>query len=233
MKRHPFYLRWAGAFLLLVAVAFAPKYWLPLTMGQFDMPPDIHWHAVFTSLWILIFFFQSLLINRRKVRLHQLLGYLSLGITLGVLISGFFVSLGLVERALASNNAGAKPLLLVNLLDLLMFGTLYTFGILNRRNPLLHQRLMSITAIVLLNAAIFRIGRMFIGPGFSSVLLAIFLTSGILFLFVWLEKRHSQQPNRKIWRIVIAIMVIHAIRIPLAITPIWADITDMLMEVFA
>lgn len=218
--------------MVIIAVAFAPKYWIPLLSGNFDIPIDIHWHAFFATIWIIIYFIQTLLISKKKVRIHQNLGYLSVVFALGVIISGFYVSIGLVERALLSNNAGAKPLLLVNLLDLLMFGVLYANGIKNRKIAIKHKRLITLSGIVLLNAALFRIGRFVIGPGFPAVLLAVALTSGLIILFVKLEKKHSQKSNKKLWRIALAVILVHIIRIPLAITPIWSDITDLILDRF-
>lgn len=229
-RKPTFYLYWSIGFLLITAIAFAPRYWLVLLKEGVEISSAIHWHAFFTSIWIIIYAVQSFLINKRSIRLHQTLGYASILITIGVIISGFFVSTGLVERALASNSAGAKPLLLVNILDLAMFAALYAFAIKNRRAPLTHKRLMTLSAIVLLNPGLFRIGRFIIGPGFPAVLFAIVLTSSVIVLYLWREKKHSQQSNKKLWKIAIAVMVIHVIRIPLALTPVWANITDIIMD---
>ena len=232
MKKSRFYIKWGISFFVIIAIAFAPKYWIPLFRGEFDIPTDIHWHAFFATSWIIIYCVQTILIKHRNINLHKNLGFLSILFALGVIVSGFYVSIGLVERALLANSAGAKPLLLVNLLDLSMFGILYAIGIQNRKNGIEHKRFITISAIVLLNAALFRIGRFFIGPGFPAVLLAIVLTSGMLILFIKLEEKHSQKSNKRLWKIVLSIIVVHIIRIPLAITPIWSDITDLIMNEF-
>jgi len=113
-----------------------------------------------------------------------------------------------------------------------MFGILYGIGIKNRKNGIVHKRFLTLSTIVLLNAALFRIGRFIIGPGFPAVLLAIVLTSGMLILFVKLEKGHSKQSNKNLWKVVLAIIAVHLVRIPLAITPLWSNITDVIMERF-
>ncbi|MEM6806092.1 MAG: hypothetical protein AAF696_32140 [Bacteroidota bacterium] len=200
--------------------------------GNLDISIDIHWHAFFATSWVVLFFLQAFLINKKAYRLHQKLGFASILFALGVVISGFYVSLGLVERALAVNSAGAKPLLLVNLVDLFMFAVLYVLAIKKRKIAIEHKRLISLSAIILLNAALFRIGRFFIGPGFPAVLLSVFLTSGMIILFVYSEKRHSQKPNRHIWKLALSMVLILIIRIPLAITPVWADVTDIIMDTF-
>ena len=102
----------------------------------------------------------------------------------------------------------------------------------NRQSAIQHKRLMTLSAIVLLNAALFRIGRFFIGPGFPAVLLAIALTGGMIILFVLLEKKHSLKPNKKLWRIALVVILIHIIRIPMAITTIWSDIADLILGSF-
>ncbi|MEO0899253.1 MAG: hypothetical protein AAFY71_22770 [Bacteroidota bacterium] len=231
-RNRKFYLYWSISFLVVVAVAFAPKYWLLIFSEGVTISNEIHWHAFFATAWIVIYAIQTLFIHKKLIRPHQILGYMSILFTIGVIVSGFYVSLGLVERALASNSAGARPLLLVNLLDLALFGSCYTLGIKNRRDGITHKRLLTLAAILLLNAAFFRIGRFMIGPGFLAVLLAIVLTSGVIILYLWSEKKHSQQPNKRLWRLAIGVIIIHIIRIPLAITPIWANIADVIMKNF-
>lgn len=216
----------------MAAVAFAPKYWIPLLSGNVTIPKDIHWHAFFATSWVFIYFIQALLINRKRFDIHQMLGYLSILFAVGVLISGFVVSIGLVERALLRNNAGAKPTLLVNLLDLVLFSILYILAVSKRKSGIEHKRLITLAAIVLSNAAIFRIGRFVIGPGFLSILLAIVLTSGVILLFIYLEKKQSGRPNKTLWRIALAIICVHIIRIPLAISPAWSTIADMILGSF-
>jgi len=230
MKKNTFYLYWAGIFLLLTAVAFAPRYWIPMLNGSLDVSSAIHWHAVFTTVWILLYTVQVAFVTIKRLSLHRSLGYLGVGLAVGVIVSGFFVSTGLVEKAVASNSPGARPSLLINLLDMALFGVVYTMGLMMRTNPIKHKRLMTLASIILLNAAVFRIGRFIIGPGFLPILLAIVLTALLIVLFIITEKRHSQLPNRSFWKIAGVIIFVHVVRIPIAITPFWASIADWIME---
>ncbi|MEM9928606.1 MAG: hypothetical protein AAF840_02185, partial [Bacteroidota bacterium] len=169
---------------------------------------------------------------KNRVRIHQTLGFASIVITVGVLISGFYVSLGLVERAIAVNSSGARPLLLVNLLDMLMFSVLYYLGLANRTNINKHKRFMTLAVIILLNPGFFRIGRFIIGGGFVAVLLAIVITSGVILLYAWLDKKQHQKVHPVIKRAAIVMILVQIIRIPLAITPQWAMVADWMLETF-
>lgn len=230
IAKNRFYIYWAISFLLIVAIAFAPRYWIPLFTGALDVSQIIHLHTIFSVLWILFYFLQVVLISKQKINIHQKLGYGSVMLAVGVFITGVLVSIALVEKSLAAGIAGAKPSLLINLLDMMMFGVIYALGIHHRKKPMKHKRIMTLAVIVLMNAGLFRIGRLFVGQGFAAILLAIVLTAGLIIAFALLDRKQFGKIHPTVRRIGLTVILIHIIRIPIAITPFWANITDWILS---
>lgn len=232
MIRSRYFLFWGLSFVLVIAIAFAPRYWIPVFEPEVEISQVIHFHALFATLWIVLYVSQVSLIRARKITTHRVLGFVSLIIVIGVLISGFYVSLGLAERALVVNPQGARPLLLVNILDLMLFGVLIGFAIKYRKKAIRHKQFVTLGTIVLMNAAYFRLGRFIVGQGLTAVILAVVITSLVILLFLWSGKKYVARWNSSIRRVALIIIAIHVVRIPLAITPIWSDIADYLLATF-
>lgn len=226
-----FYFYWSISFLLIIVIAFAPRYWIPIVKGQSGISKIIHWHAFFATAWILIYFFQTILVYSNNIQWHKILGLLSIFLAIGVFLTGIFVSTALVEKALVNNPAGAKPTLLINLSDIFLFFVMYILGIVKRHNSITHKRLMTLATIVLINAGLFRIGRLIIGSGFAPILLAIALTSAMIVVFTYLEQKRNKTAIKYLKRMAVIIISIHIIRIPIALTSIWASITDTILKV--
>lgn len=231
MIKHRFYFFWALVFILIVALGFAPRYWIPLLRGELDVSSAVHLHAIFSVAWILFYFLQVALISKQRIGVHQKLGYASILLAIGVLVTGVHVSFDLVERSLISGIAGAKPSLLINLLDMVLFAVIYALGIANRKTPGKHKRLITLAVIVLMNAGLFRIGRLIIGPGFAAILLAIVLTAALIILFALLDRKQNGKIHPSVKKVGLVVVLVHIVRIPLAITPVWANITDWLLSV--
>jgi len=45
LKKSKFYVYWSISFLIVVAVAFTPKYWVPLLSQNVSITPGIHFHT--------------------------------------------------------------------------------------------------------------------------------------------------------------------------------------------
>lgn len=216
-------------FLIIVAIAFAPSYWIPLFKGTLSVSTYVHLHAAFASVWILLYLLQVSLIKNDRYHIHMYTGYGSIIITVGVIVTGILVSLDLVERSVSAGNAGAKPSLLINLTDIGMFALLYIAAITKRKISVTHKKLMTLAVIVLMNAGLFRIGRLIIGPGFGAILLSIILTSLLIILFMLLNKKLTGTINPVLKKAGVGVIIVHIVRIPLAVTPGWSQITDQIL----
>jgi hypothetical protein len=95
------FMRNTGLFLLaLTALAFAPKYFLPLAAGAYEPPSRfMHPHAVTALLWTLIFILQPWLIARGQRNVHRVVGYLSLAVAVANIASGIAVQLDVLPTS--------------------------------------------------------------------------------------------------------------------------------------
>jgi len=151
-----FYSGMALAILAVVFVGFAPSYYLKGYFQGKPLPWILHAHgAVFTS-WILLFAVQATLIAKRRVDLHRRLG------VAGAILAAALVAIGLtaarwaVKRDVAAGQEGALSFLAIPFGDMLVFLLLAGAGILYRRQPETHKRLMLLATISILSAAFAR-----------------------------------------------------------------------------
>ena len=150
----------AIAFPIIVLAGFARTYYVK---GLFDSPPLpsilVHFHGLLMTTWVLLFMTQVWFISSKRIRLHQRLGYVGIG--LAALIIGAALPTALRAAKYGSNSSppGIQPLafLAIPLFDLLMFVILFGGAVYFRRRPAAHKALMLLTAVNFLGPAVARI----------------------------------------------------------------------------
>jgi hypothetical protein len=126
--------------LAVTFVGFFKTFILPSTRGTFSAPTVIYVHGGFLFLWAALFFAQSLLIQKRKVKLHRRLGFLSLGLIPGVVISTMATGVYVMKRDLAAGDGEmAVSSLVGSFTTPIIFATLAAAGIVYRRRIELHK----------------------------------------------------------------------------------------------
>lgn len=165
-RRPLFFVGMAAILLAIVAVGFAPTFYLrtyfdarrPDATSQ-AYPLYLYVHGVVLTLWFLLFFGQTLLIALRRKPLHR-----SVGVAGAVLAAAVFsASLLVVIRSIArsgANGVSAEQLPLVVIGDigaLLLFALFVTGGIWFRQTPDVHKRLMLLASITIIAPAISRL----------------------------------------------------------------------------
>src|SRR6476619_2572684 len=92
----------AIAFPIIVLTGFARTYYVK---GLFDSPPLpsilVHFHGLLMSTWVLLFMTQVWFISSKRIRLHQRLGYVGIG--LAALIIGVALPTALRAAKYGSN----------------------------------------------------------------------------------------------------------------------------------
>jgi hypothetical protein len=163
------YVSAAVLIFLLIFVGFSRTYYLHRWFGMPDLSLFLHVHAFAMSLWIALFFIQTLLISVRQVRLHQNLGIL--GILSAALVPTLGVSATVMaarrEVAMHTHNVSiAITVLALELTQMLMFSGFAAAGFILRNRTGYHKRLMLLATFCMLPNAIVRIVRMqsFIAP---------------------------------------------------------------------
>jgi hypothetical protein len=154
------YLAAAVAFPLIVLAGFARTYYASPLFGAPPLPSRLlHLHGLLMTAWVAVFVTQVLLISSKRIRLHQRLGYASVGLAVLIVASGIPTAL----RAAKYGSTASPPeipalaFLAVPLFDLVMFALFFGGAIYYRRTPAAHKRLMLLTAINFLPPAIARI----------------------------------------------------------------------------
>ena len=150
----------AIVFPLVVVAGFARTYYL---RGLFDGPPlpslIVHLHGLTMTAWVALFITQVSLISAKRVRVHQRLGYLGIGLGALLLPIGFVTAARAAKYGSASTPPGVDQLgfMIVPLFDLIMFTIFFGAAIYYRKRPAQHKMLMLLTAINFLPPAIARI----------------------------------------------------------------------------
>lgn len=152
--RAPWFYAGIGFLLFLVVVAgFWPQYYRPLLAGAPLKPLIQHWaihlHAGLNLLWIAFFAMQAFLVARGRINLHRRLGpwiavygFLLIGVDFYA-ATAFELHRFQLQKDL--DRAAAFMFLLFR--DLTMFGGFLIAGIIYRKQPGIHKRLMFLATL--------------------------------------------------------------------------------------
>lgn len=153
-----FFLGMAILMLLIVLVGFAPSFFLRSFSDRPGLPPYLHVHGALSTSWFVLFLVQTSLVARRDLRLHRRLGVIG-GILAGaIILSGLTV---LYFRAMAyhegrSSLVATTQIVWGNLTFLAAFGAFVGLGVLLRRRPQAHKRLMLLASLSMISQALAR-----------------------------------------------------------------------------
>jgi hypothetical protein len=217
----------AGLFAAAIILwGFGKTYYLKLAFGTPALSPLLHVHGLVMSAWVALFILQARLVATGRVALHRTLGLLGAVVALAVLVVG---PLTAITAARLGRTPGPPPLvfLVVPMGDMVVFATLVGLGLWFRSRPDIHKRLMLLSCVGILAAAVARIPLALIaaaGP------LAYF---GITDLFVltclaldW--KRHGRLHPAFGWG-ALFIILSHPLRLILGGTSLWLDLAKWMV----
>jgi hypothetical protein len=147
-------------FSTIVLIGFGRTYYLKIVFDPTPLPSLlVHVHGLLMSAWVLLFMIQVRLIAARQVRIHQRLGWVTVGLAVLILVVGVATALRAAKVGSRATPPGIAPLafLAVPLFDLLMFAIFLGGAIYYRKKAAQHKRLMLLTAINFVPPAIARI----------------------------------------------------------------------------
>lgn len=155
--------RWLALGAAAVAVVgFARTYYLKELFGTRALPFAVHVHGLLMSLWLVVFIAQTWLIARHRVAWHRRLGVSAAALAVLVILMGEALTVLAVAREASAHVVGMfHYLLLINSVNLLLFGAFVGGGLTLRTKPEVHKRLMLLAAVVLLAPAVARIALLF------------------------------------------------------------------------
>ena len=145
-RRTRFYMAMAIVMFVIATAGFGPgmvftgarKAALSLAVGL---------HGLFFAAWLVLFFLQTMLVGRGRIRLHRALGYVGAGLAVLMLASGYTSAVAMARRGydLSGDLRIEKDhlaQLVFQLGDLLTFAVLVGMALTYRRRPEVHKRLM-------------------------------------------------------------------------------------------
>jgi hypothetical protein len=152
-----FYVAMALISLLVVAVGFAPSFYLKSWTAAPELPALVHVHDIVFSAWILLFVAQTALVRAGKVAIHRRLGVAGACLAVAMLVLGYVTAIEAARRG--HNPAGfrdAMAFLAVPIVDLVVFVPLFAGALWWRNRADIHKRLMLLATLSLLGAAFAR-----------------------------------------------------------------------------
>lgn len=160
-----FYTAMSVAILITVFAGFSRTWFLRPYFQTQPLLPLLIAHGIIFSSWIVLFVTQTTLIAAKRTRLHMRLGILGGVLASLMIIIGVYTSL--VRANGPSPIPGVNPLsfLTIPLGDMLLFGILVGAALYFRRKPDTHKRLMLLSTIAILPAAVARLPIGFVETG--------------------------------------------------------------------
>ncbi len=111
-------------------------------------------HGVIFSGWVAFYFFQSLLVRTRNVRLHRTMGWLGVALGSAVFLVGIWTAIVMSRfRIVHFHGRGAVQNLGLSFYDIGAFGVAFALAIVWRKRPEYHRRLILVATCALTSAA--------------------------------------------------------------------------------
>ena len=161
-----FYTGMSIAFLITVFAGFSRTYFLRPYFSPQPLMPLLHLHGIIFSAWLLLLLTQTTLVAANRTRIHRRLGIA------GAVLATTMILVGSVTAVIRAKffevpPGFASPLifLTIPLGDMLVFAILVGTAFYFRRQPDVHKRLMLLSTIAILPAAVARLPFDFILTG--------------------------------------------------------------------
>lgn len=140
---------------LAVFIGFAKT--LPPAMRNVKTPTIVYIHGAFAFGWLCLFFIQATLMRYNHFRLHKTLGIMGIFVAAGAAVTMLPAGVYEVQKNLDKGLGEMSYSSIVGVAtSAVIFFTIVMAGILNRKNPPAHKRLMLLATILILWVAWFR-----------------------------------------------------------------------------
>ena len=214
----------AAAFALVVFIGFAKTYYLKTFFTPAPLPSSIvHIHGLLMTAWVVLFAVQVTLISARQVRIHQRLGYASIGLAVLMVFFGVWTALAAARHGSASTPVGfSQPTFaIVPLGDMLLFTMLFGGAVYYRRMASRHKSLMFLTAINFMPPAIGRLPLDIVSA--QPVLFGLGVPALLTLTVVGLDWRRRRRVDGVVVAAAVIFIASFPIRIALITTSGWAN----------
>ena len=199
------------ALVIIVLLGFWPSYFSGFFSGKNNYSFYFHFHACMMSVWIAMLIIQPILIRKKKLPVHRIIGKVSY-----IIMPMLFLSVLLLvhSRIKGSDRNDLGLSIFVPFKDLLILVTTYFIAIRYRHNLQIHARAMVSTGIVFIEPALVR----FMGHSVfkNDGTLAYFGTIGIIYaiLITLIIIERKQKSARWIFPLVLVMyIIVHSVLI--------------------
>lgn len=220
---------WAAlATIAVVFAGFARTYFLKGHFGTPALSTLVHAHGLVMSLWFGFFLLQVRLVAMHRTDLHRRAGVVGAFIALAVLTLGVTTA---ITAAKLGHTPGPPPLifLVVPLGDILVFALLVGAGLHFRRRSDMHKRLMLLSCVGMLTAAIARIPLDFIQAGGLPMFFA--LTDLLVLACVAYDTAKHRRLHPAFGWGMLLIVLSQPLRLVLSGTPAWQQFATWLVSI--
>lgn len=232
-----FYLLITILLLVVVLLGFGRTFFLrpffpqPGHLTMESLPTGIFLHGLLMTLWYVLLITQSALVNVKKVQLHMKLGWALAAVAILLVVFAIPVMMGFAPRMLELgfldlNNPGAvqfQNMLWTNdLTSIVVFISMLTIGILNRKNIPLHRTMMLFGSMAFTAPASFRMLQWVLPKYAMPGMMLIFLLFPLsVLIHDWIKTKKF--PKYSFWGFLALLFVILA-TFQLPTTEFWTTI---------
>jgi hypothetical protein len=192
-RERVFYTGMAVAILITVFIGFSRTFYLRPYFQTQRLIPLLILHGTLFSSWIALFVTQTTLVAARRTRTHMRLGIAGGVLAALMIIVGTFTAIVRAKGPSPIPNVNPLSFLTIPLGDMLVFGILVSAALYFRRRVHTHKRLMLLSSIALLPAAVARFPIGFIengGPLVFFGLADLFIVPCLIFDIVTRGRPH-------------------------------------------
>ena len=190
----------------LVLLGFWPSYFSKFFNRTANFTFYFHFHATILTLWLFTLITQPILIRKKKLPVHRLIGKLTY-----FLYPLIFISVILLAHSRhAVNEKNLDLNLFVPFKDLIILGTAYFIAIRYRHNIDLHARGMIVTGIVFIEPALIRLTNNITNDYHFALYSTIFVVYSLLIFLI--IKERNQKKGRWVFPLFLGIyIIVHSI----------------------
>lgn len=227
-REHLFYTGMAVLVAITVLVGFARTYYLKPYFATPPLTPILHLHGIVFTLWVVLFLTQTMLVAANRTSIHRRLGMA--GAALAILMVVVGTATAIIRANVLAVPPGESPLafLTIPLGDMLVFGGIVGAGFYFRRRADVHKRLMLLSMISILPAAIGRLPFDFIQQAGALAFFGLpdlIILACVVYDFVSRRRFHPAT----VWGGLV-IIISHPLRFVVGGTQAWLDFATWLTQ---
>jgi len=206
----------------LVLLGFWPSYFAKFFNGTANFSFYFHFHASVLILWMSLLILQPLLIRKKQLAIHRLLGKVSY-----LLIPLIFISILLLTHSRLPHQGQLTEDNLVgtfnSIKDLVILAVAFFIAIKYKNDYQLHARGMIVTGLAFIEPAFIRFTFRVISDSFVAYLTTIFTLYTVFLVIIYFERK--QVKARWVFPLILSLYVIaHGIVISeILYFPFWRD----------